>query len=590
MFSSGANVINFSTAGVERGRFTATGEFNLVSLGTAALPAYSFTTDPDTGIYSSAANTLNVTLAGAEVARFTTGQFLLVDRGTAAAPAFTFTLDADTGMFSSGANVLNFATTGVERARFTAAGEYHLVAGGTAAAPAIALTGDTNTGIAWTAADTLVLSTGGTARLTIDSAGKVTIPGVLDPTAVVLSGGTALFFESSDGSTAPLSAVGSGRIRFLAGTGWQTSSDGGAYTTLAAGLSGGGAATQVAHWSGAATLTGTGGFTFDSADLRLTVSIVQLGANVTPATGDIWFATPFLNYRTGAGTQEVVAAGITQTITGQKNFSTGPIFSDATFAFQCQTQAEFNSFGSPTAVGRFSRSGPDLLFHTGGGVVTILNSGNGFAQSGNSFGAPATFGTNDAFSLSLETNNVARVTIGSAGNLDIVSGDFRIGGTTVFEADRDFAIDLIPNADDAFQIGSIARRIGGMIISSSVQFLNAASDANPTAVYGSDILMGAGGASAPDLRLRRSAATTWTADDGAAGAITFSVVGAITLTGTINFADDVRVTFNPGATVAGLNVGSQAGNPSTPINGDIWYDSTSNELKARVNGATVVLA
>lgn len=55
------------------------------------------------------------------------------------------------------------------------------------------------------------------------------------------------------------------------------------------------------------------------------------------------------------------------------------------------------------------------------------------------------------------------------------------------------------------------------------------------------------------------------------------------------FADNVRVTLNPGATVAGLNVGSQAGDPSTPTNGDIWYDSTANTLDARINGATVNL-
>lgn len=66
-------------------------------------------------------------------------------------------------------------------------------------------------------------------------------------------------------------------------------------------------------------------------------------------------------------------------------------------------------------------------------------------------------------------------------------------------------------------------------------------------------------------------------------------VGSINLTGPITFPDDVRNVFNPGATVAGLNVGGFAGNPSTPINGDIWYDSVANTLDARINGATVNL-
>jgi hypothetical protein len=446
MFSSGANVINFATAGVERGRFTATGEFNMVSLGTAALPAYSFTTDPDTGVFSPSANaislatggferfridsggsmltlqigsagipawtfigdantgifssgadTLNFTTAGVERGRFTaTGEFLMVSLGTVALPAYSFTGDTNTGMFSTGADVLNFATNGIEAARFTSLGVFRMGAGGSAAAPAISVTGDTNTGISWTAADTLVLSTGGTARITIDSAGKVTIPGVLDPTAVVLSGGTALFFESGDGSTAPLSVVGTGRLRFLAGTGWQASSDGAAYATLA------------------------------------------------------------------------------------------------------------------TAAG--------------------------FVQGGNSFGAIATLGTNDAFALSFETTGVSRVTVGAAGNLDIVSGDFQIGSTPVFEADRDFAIDLIPNADDSLQIGSVARRIGGVIISSAVQFLNAVSDANPSATYGGDITMGAGGASAPDLRLSRTGAREWSFDDNAGGAADIDVVPRVDNTNNLGTA------------------------------------------------------
>jgi hypothetical protein len=62
-----------------------------------------------------------------------------------------------------------------------------------------------------------------------------------------------------------------------------------------------------------------------------------------------------------------------------------------------------------------------------------------------------------------------------------------------------------------------------------------------------------------------------------------------TFNGAISFQDGVRQTFNPDATTPGLNVGAQAGDPSTLINGDIWYDSTGNALRARINGATVSL-
>ena len=62
-----------------------------------------------------------------------------------------------------------------------------------------------------------------------------------------------------------------------------------------------------------------------------------------------------------------------------------------------------------------------------------------------------------------------------------------------------------------------------------------------------------------------------------------------TISGAITFPDDVRQTFNPGANAAGLNVGSHAGDPGTPSNGDLWYDSSANELTARINGSNVSL-
>jgi hypothetical protein len=62
-----------------------------------------------------------------------------------------------------------------------------------------------------------------------------------------------------------------------------------------------------------------------------------------------------------------------------------------------------------------------------------------------------------------------------------------------------------------------------------------------------------------------------------------------TISGAITFPDNTRQTFNPGADAAGLNVGSHAGDPGTPSNGDLWYDSSANELTARINGSNVAL-
>lgn len=48
-------------------------------------------------------------------------------------------------------------------------------------------------------------------------------------------------------------------------------------------------------------------------------------------------------------------------------------------------------------------------------------------------------------------------------------------------------------------------------------------------------------------------------------------------------------TFTPTSTNAGIDVGSIASDPSGVANGQLWYNSTSNELKARINGSSVAL-
>ena len=56
--------------------------------------------------------------------------------------------------------------------------------------------------------------------------------------------------------------------------------------------------------------------------------------------------------------------------------------------------------------------------------------------------------------------------------------------------------------------------------------------------------------------------------------------------GTANtFSAGAKQTVSHSATTAGLNVGPVAGDPSTLANGDVWLNSTTNAVNARVNGA-----
>lgn len=56
---------------------------------------------------------------------------------------------------------------------------------------------------------------------------------------------------------------------------------------------------------------------------------------------------------------------------------------------------------------------------------------------------------------------------------------------------------------------------------------------------------------------------------------------------TIN--DGITFTFNPNTTVSGVNVGGHTTNPSVPVNGDVWYNSTSGQIFGRANGTNVDL-
>jgi hypothetical protein len=70
---------------------------------------------------------------------------------------------------------------------------------------------------------------------------------------------------------------------------------------------------------------------------------------------------------------------------------------------------------------------------------------------------------------------------------------------------------------------------------------------------------------------------------------TSPVIAAPSFTGSPTLEDGALWTFNPNGTNAGINVGSVAGDPSAATNGSIWYDSTANELTARINGVNVAL-
>lgn len=94
--------------------------------GSAAAPAYSFESDPDTGVYRISADRLGLAAGATLLLDLLAGTGVMPKAvvravaGSAAAPAYTFDGDPDTGLFSQGANAMGLSAGGAEVARVVA--------------------------------------------------------------------------------------------------------------------------------------------------------------------------------------------------------------------------------------------------------------------------------------------------------------------------------------------------------------------------------------------------------------------------------------------------------------------------------------
>jgi len=103
-------------------------------------------------------------------------------------------------------------------------------------------------------------------------------------------------------------------------------------------------------------------------------------------------------------------------------------------AYTSSFQTTYNTFSSSvnTQFSNVNTSLTSLNSYTSSLNITI---GSFFRQGGNSFGTTAILGTNDNFPLLFETNNTSRLSISSAGNIDIaksvnISENLVINGST----------------------------------------------------------------------------------------------------------------------------------------------------------------
>lgn len=171
-----------------------------VGAGTAAAPSLTTSGDTDTGVYFPAANTVGLSVAGAQVlkaeaAAVTSAQPVVLPAGTAGAPALTTAGDLNTGVVFSAADTVGVSTGGTQRFTVDTAGVTStlpvVLPAGTVSAPGLTTTGDLNTGVFFPAADTVAITEGGTEVLRVTSTGRVGIGQTSPATKLDLTGAYA---------------------------------------------------------------------------------------------------------------------------------------------------------------------------------------------------------------------------------------------------------------------------------------------------------------------------------------------------------------------------------------------------------------
>lgn len=142
--------------------------------GTAAIPSYSFTGDPDTGFYSYGANSVGLTVSGTvntvwSSSGFQTGTigsinnslFRIYSQVANGASVTGIALDNATALTIAGSKLVSFRNATTEKAAIGIGGEV-MGSNGTAALPTFTSLADPNTGIFFNNDDTIRFSSGGT--------------------------------------------------------------------------------------------------------------------------------------------------------------------------------------------------------------------------------------------------------------------------------------------------------------------------------------------------------------------------------------------------------------------------------------------
>ena len=135
--------------------------------GSDGAPGYSFTGDPDSGMFLTTFGLLSFSASGAEALRLTAQQTLIGQGGTISLPGLAFIGDENTGIYQNSVGELRFTNDGIEHLRL--GGSQVLISiNGCAGRPGLAFASDVDVGMYREAAGILGFSANGSNMLRLE--------------------------------------------------------------------------------------------------------------------------------------------------------------------------------------------------------------------------------------------------------------------------------------------------------------------------------------------------------------------------------------------------------------------------------------
>ena len=386
----------------------------------------------------------NSLVTGTDAGRLNSGD------GSVSNPAYSFTSDVDTGLYISGTDVYLTAGGGVggvgqllvDGSTVSSAAPF-LVPYGTASTPSMTFTGDTNTGLYHGFTNRVTASVGGSVGLSMDVAGLGTNVS-LTGTSTYGGGQNVVFMEEV--GVVPVGTLPSGGILYVSGTDLIFHDDTGSTTTLNSSPTSfiDGPLTSVvdsvAFWNS------TNGTTFNSGTVAATsTQVTATGYYAGSANTDITNDTSRLTFSAGTGNSLLVGSGGVE-VTGI------PFHADDTLRIGGGSGVSESLSGSVytsnhlNAAGTFEwqRNGSQIFATSGLNVTTgnsyVFPNSTELLDIGNTSGttytvASTSSGTPDNISLSVDGTTRVLFDDGNSllGNATVFPTE-RTGATTQFEA------------------------------------------------------------------------------------------------------------------------------------------------------------